>query len=457
MKEFFPKSVYIILFSSVLCLGAYGMNGCKSAQKHKNNTIYVEPNADLSIREGFVSQREQNIRVISNGKKIAIIKLSKPVIVAQADQEEKWGFFQFPNIGKANDGTLVVSWHMRDDSHKAYGKIGRKYTPMMSKDGGATWKPQNKGYFAPARGYNGVMKNGKVLQIVTPASKNIKEYGSFPKPISSKGARSFYKADELPQDLQGAYLQYIDGINVPHTFHADVYDPGLIRNSIGDLMPLVWWGNIIQMSDNSLVAGVYPSRYLTKDGRVTRSSVSFYRSEDKGQSWKILSRIPCEADGILDIRGDDEFDEPTFEVLPDSTYMCVMRSGSTSPMYRIFSYNRGVTWTQPEPFTPNGVNPKLMLLKNCVLVLASGRPGVQLRFSIDGSGKTWTEPIEMLPFSYSPFIKDSAIETTCGYANIIADGKNSFYIVYSDFKAKNAKGEPRKAIMVRRVEVVKAK
>ena len=159
----------------------------------------------------------------------------------------------------------------------------------------------------------------------------------------------------------------------------------------------------------------------------------------------------------MDKRGDNEFDEPTFEVLPDSTFICVMRSGSTSPMYKTFSYDKGYSWTKPEPFTPNGVNPKLMRLGNNVLVLASGRPGVQLRFSLDGDGKTWTEPIEMLPFSYSSFNKDMAFEATCGYANIIADGENSFYIVYSDFKTKNTKGEQRKAIMVRRVEVVKTK
>lgn len=195
----------------------------------KEPVIHIENKPNLVIHEGYVSQKYETVLVKQGRKTIAKVHLSKPVMVVQAEQEEKWGFFQFPNIGKSNNGTLVVSWHMREDSHKAYGKIGRKYTPMMSKYGGITWKPQDKVYFAPARGYNGVMKNGKVLQIITPASKDIKEYDSFPKPISSKGAISFYKADELPQDLQGVYLQYIDGINVPNTFHADVYDPGLIK------------------------------------------------------------------------------------------------------------------------------------------------------------------------------------------------------------------------------------
>ena len=98
---------------------------------------------DLSVREGRISGRKQRIKIKKNGKTVAVINLSKPELVAQTDREEKWGFFQFPNIGKSKDGTLVVSWHMREDSHNAYGKPGRQYTPMMSKDNGKTWRPQD--------------------------------------------------------------------------------------------------------------------------------------------------------------------------------------------------------------------------------------------------------------------------------------------------------------------------
>ena len=455
------KKYLIFLFLSLIViiplLLAMDLPTNKLDTRVQKPTIYIEECPTLEIHEGYVSEKEEIVLVKQGKNTITKVHLSKPMMVVQAEQEEEWGFFQFPNIGKTSDGTLIVSWHMREDSHKAYGQAGRKYTPMMSKDGGKTWRPQDKAYFAPVRGYNGLMKDGLLLQVITPSSKNIKEYSSFPKPIAAWGGRSFYKVDELPQDLQGTYLQFVGESIKSQTIHATLRDSGLVRNAIGELMPVVWWGNIIQMADNSMVAGVYPARYVNEKSGVTRSSVSFYRSTDDGLSWDIIGRIPCEADGILDKRGDNEFDEPTFEVLPDSTFICVMRSGSTSPMYKTFSYDKGYSWTKPEPFTPNGVNPKLMRLGNNVLVLASGRPGVQLRFSLDGDGKTWTEPIEMLPFSYSSFNKDMAFEATCGYANIIADGENSFYIVYSDFKTKNTKGEQRKAIMVRRVEVVKTK
>lgn len=40
---------------------------------------------------------------MSDGELKAVIEISEPVMVAIADQEEEWGFFQF--IGKAEDET----------------------------------------------------------------------------------------------------------------------------------------------------------------------------------------------------------------------------------------------------------------------------------------------------------------------------------------------------------------
>lgn len=406
----------------------------------------------LEIHEGILSQKAQKIKYKKNGKTVAVITLSEPVMVAQADQEEKWGFFQFPSIGKAADGTLVVVWHMREDSHKAYGKSERKYTPMMSKDSGKSWQQQDRGYFAPTDGYNGIVDEGKLLQINTPSSKNIRSYEHFPKPVATIGARAYYKVDQLPGDLQGVYLSYHESGKKPESLHAKLNDSGLLRNSIGDLMPVVWWGKIKQLADRSLVAGIYPAVYQDSLGNILPSSVSFYKSRDKGNTWNNIGRIPFLNDDIAEIRGDRAYEEPAFEILADSSFVCIMRSGAVSPMYRSFSYNLGETWTIPRPFTPNGVNPQLKLLKNGTLVLVSGRPGIQIRLSLDGSGREWTVPFDMIPYMNSDgtFTRD----VSCGYASIIEDDENSFFIVYSDFTTKNKSGETRKSIWCRKVSVV---
>lgn len=64
----------------------------------QRNIIYYTPvkNADsLRIYEGIRSTKRQKIVYKKVDKKIATIILSKPVMVAQADREEKWGYFQF--------------------------------------------------------------------------------------------------------------------------------------------------------------------------------------------------------------------------------------------------------------------------------------------------------------------------------------------------------------------------
>lgn len=407
----------------------------------------------LLIHEGLLSQHSMRIRYKRNGKKVATISLSEPVLVAMAEREERWGFFQFPCIGRASDGSLRITWQMAVDSHKAYGKGSeREIYPYWSYDGGRTWKQEKRRVSVRTRGYNVCMSDGSYLQVYTPESKDIKSFRTFPQSLGVKDDRSFYREDSLPEELKGVYFAYTDAYGQSEIIHSSLNDQGLLRYSGENLMPIVWWGNIKQLANKALVAGVYPAYYINEDRTLSNGGISFYSSHDKGKSWDIIGKIRYPIQGELDVKGD--FSEPAFEILKDSTFICVMRTGSTSPLYRSFSTDRGKTWTTPESFTPNGVMPSLMLLKNGILVLTSGRPGVQLRFSLDGIGREWTEPIDMISFMNTDgsYTRD----VSCGYVSILETGRNSFIIVYSNFTTINKAGERRKSIWCRNV-VVKRK
>lgn len=428
---------------------------CTNCSTTYNYVIYKEKSNyedSLSIREGILSRTAQRILYFRDGRRVAKIELSAPIKIAQAEQEEEWGYFQFPVIGLTKEGYLFVDWQMNSDSYKSYGtSTDRKYTPMVSKDGGKTWLPQDKGYKVFSNNYNAKLQNGSELQIKTPKSKEVKAYSNFPKVVVSKGKYSYYYEKSLPDDLQGIYFSYTDKENKTKEIHAHIQDPGLLRESVNGYMPIVWWGNIKQLSDGSLVAGVYPNHYLDQEGNLLQSSISFYHSIDEGNSWVNIGRIPFVKDGISNVKGDGEFTEPAFEILKDSTFVCIMRSGSSSPMYQSFSYDRGRTWTKPNPFTPNGVKPKLLLLNNGVLALVSGRPGIQIRFSLDGTGRKWTEPIDMIPFMNEDgtYTRD----VSCGYPSVLDADDNSFYLVYSNFTTKNESQKIRKTIWFRRVTI----
>jgi hypothetical protein len=144
------------------------------------------------------------------------------------------------------------------------------------------------------------------------------------------------------------------------------------------------------------------------------------------------------------------FTEPTYEILADGSFICVARTTDgigNGPMYISRSVDMGRTWTKPQIFTASGVLPRLLQLQNGVTILASGRPGVQLRFSNDGQGKVWTNAFEMMPYI------DYKDQVSCGYTGLLATGPDRFLIVYSDFRHVTSAGEVRKAIKVREVIV----
>ena len=451
MKQLLPI-LLLPVFIFIPLLQGMSSSKKKTDTRVKKPVIQIEEEPNLEIHEGYVSQKEETVLVKRGRKTIAKIHLSEPVMVAMAEQEERWGYFQFPSIGRTEEGFLVVEWQMQEDSYMSYGRNSeRKYTPMMSKDNGKTWIPLDKSYNIYRRGNNVYLKNGGFLQVKSQQAKAIKDYKQFPKEEFNDGEYKYYLLDSLPNDLQGIYINYVDKNNRAKIIHSKLYDPGALRYSIDEQMPIVWWGNIKQLADSSLVAGVYPSLYKSEQGTLVKGGISFYTSNDSGESWSITGKIPYIPDNLAKQRGNGSYDEPAFEILPDSSFICIMRSGATSPLYRSYSKDKGITWSTPRPFTPNGVEPQLLQLASGVLVLSSGRPGVQLLFNFDKKGILWTASIDMIPFMNADGTYSR--DVSCGYTSMIEDGIDSFMLVYSDFTKIDSKGRSRKSILCRKITV----
>jgi len=383
------------------------------------------------------------------GKEVLKVKLGEPAVLGVATKEEKWGFFQFPDIYRSLDNEVVGSWNMSDDAISSYGKGNRGFS--ISKDGGKSWCSALQ---EPVTGGGLILPDGERIKIYTPQALKVEDL-QLPKPVGKHNSTYFFKMDELPEKLQGVYINRLNkGETKWTTEHAVLYDSLAVRYSKDGLFPVVWWGDMRIMDDGSIIAGVYPGTSLGEGGKLDPSGVFFYRSMDEGHSWKIRSRIPYIPDLKADPNGDKRivrgFGEPSFEILSDGSFLCVMRTTDPlgiSPMYFSRSINLGLTWSKPKPFTRNGVYPHLLQLDNGVVVLASGRPGMQLRFCTDGKGERWTDPFEMLPY------ENEKEAVSCGYSRLLATGPDSFLLIYSDFKYHNQTGEIRKAIKVREVKV----
>jgi hypothetical protein len=381
------------------------------------------------------------------------VRLSEPTVVAVATRAEKWGFFQFPSLARWTDGTVAASWAMAADSIVSYGSSASG--GASSKDAGKTWMP-----LTGEKGISGfLLPNGDRLQVVTPKAIKTSEL-RLPIPVGaanenySKVKQPLYRHSELPPEVQGVCLSRLArGSERWVSERAALDDPQALRYSLNDLFPIVWWGDMHIASDGSVIAGIYPGYRLRDDGTADpKDGIFFYRSTDAGHSWQIQGRIAYQPDLAADPKGAERmgFTEPAYEILTNGTFLCVMRTTDglgNGPMYSSRSQDRGRTWSQPEVMAPFGVLPRLLRLTNGIVALSSGRPGVQIRFCADGRGKTWTQPIELLPST------DAKDTVSCGYTSLLATGPDRFLIVYSDFKHKNAAGEIRKAIKVREVIV----
>ena len=116
------------------------------------------------------------------------------------------------------------------------------------------------------------------------------------------------------------------------------------------------------------------------------------RSTDGGRTFEPVRVFHPEIDG--EPVGDQGFCEPDMVILANGDILCMMRTGSRSPMYQSRSTDGGSTWTTPESIGWPGVKPDLQLLTNGVLACSSGR-GVYghhqityAMFSLDGTGRT---------------------------------------------------------------------
>ena len=195
---------------------------------------------------------------------------------------------------------------------------------------------------------------------------------------------------------------------------------------------------ILEMDDGDLLAAMEWCKMLPEDrwrheahGRVWKYlfGVFIVRSGDGGRTWDFVTQFdPDEIKptyGISDRPVDEGFDEAHMTKLPNGDILCVMRTGSYSPLWQARSRDGGRTWDTPEPMGWPGAKPQLQVLPNDVLVCVSGRgsyghPQVtHVMISIDGTGNNWEAPFA---FHTGP---------GCSYTSTMQrDGK--LHVFYSD-------------------------
>lgn len=369
------------------------------------------------------------------------VKLGPARLVAEGPAtEHRWGRWQFPSLEMGARGELLLFVHVEPDSAASYGKARKVY---VSADKGRSWREDAE---AALRPYGLRLPNGEWLRTDTVAATPVSEVqlpAKRAERVSYRTPFQLYLLRELPERLRNIFFQRFAGQWTPESHPLN--DPEALRYATGGLIPQIWWGDMKVLKDQSIVALTYP--YYHSSQPTPYTSTASYRSTDNGHSWHKTGHILYDEPD----RRRDGFTEPALEVLPNGELLGVLRTtdgNGLGPMYSVRSADQGRTWSRPESFAETGVLPRLLQLKNGVLVLSSGRPGVDLRFSTD-NGRTWSNPAELLPLPDRSKIQLDS----CGYTSLLPLGHDRFLIAYSWFTPPSG----RKSIYVREVRAGKNK
>ena len=394
------------------------------------------------------------------------VTLGEPrTVILSPTEERRWGFYQFPWLGRTDRGDIVAQCQVADDSHDGAGE--RQPAPRrVSRDGGVTWGELEKEDRVVTAGRLG---DGSRLTSAAWPKQLVDELGIEPVVRGAKSghygvAFDLYRYQDLPDTLQGVKMTLSPPTGEPETFVAAVDVPGLLVSAYR----LTWTsaGNVelpgyvkglslgvegtafLELPDGTFLYALNAT-CMAGNGTVTTAQMYLLASEDRGRTWKVRAPI-----AVMPDRAPLGLYEQTLTRTGDGTLICVMRTelGGGLEVKRDLWINTsnddGHTWNKPWVLNVFGVEPELLTLDNGVTVVSYGRPGVALRFCGDAKGVAWSDPYFVRLSGGS-----AGADTSCGYTKLLATGPDRFLIIYSDFFHRDDEWVLHKAIKVREVRV----
>ena len=143
---------------------------------------------------------------------------------------------------------------------------------------------------------------------------------------------------------------------------------------------------------------IYAAGQASRAGSIHGESMML-ESDDSGITWTYRSTIAARTEEWMGVAGPSE---TAMVRLTNGDLLAVMRTGSmslpweeppaTCPMACVISSDDGATWGTPANMQCTGVFPDMAVLKNGMVIVLSGRPGVYVRLATP-DGMTWSEPL----------------------------------------------------------------
>lgn len=316
--------------------------------------------------------------------------VSAPVLVARSK-----GYLWFSTLVRLDKDNLFAVMQNRGDEvidpFKTTALISR------SRDGGLHWGEPRNGF-----------------------------YGECPLPLADAShlLMPFYLA-RGPGGLTGYFQRFVREVDDVEWIKEGVIVTGWPRPD-GDnwqkhrMAGFVFNGQTVDLKEGGHLATLYGYFMNTK-----RYALVTADSTD-GRKWKIRSIV---ADENCKLKGKEGPCEAATCRLKDGRLMCVFRLASNVPYGQCWSSDEGRTWTEPVAMVgPHSVQPSLAVIKDGVIVLSGGRPGIYLWINMDGTGKDWQQ-IDVMAHHNTCQPKEK-ISASSSYTEVVALDETTLLMIY---------------------------
>ena len=387
------------------------------------------------------------------------VQLGKVQVIATSEPDEtRWGYHQYPALFRLPQGRIGLGFSHNADATEAVGHASPMY---VSADEGRSWK-RVYNHVAGYKPHPAVaeISPGEFLSISPVVAFNLKATGlSLPPPVGYLGDEkgiSLHRYEESPKEIQD-FMRELPAYRwtpdlpawKPETVIYDTRGRLIWKHTKSHLVGRTRIEHAPARLGDELFYGDYQGTYTAGDDTIPRHwPATCMVSRDNGRTWTRRGTI------AVDPTGDSYMTEPMIAVASDGRLACAIRGSAHYTDYTkghrlviTFSSDRGRTWEPVRPLHKFGVFPCLLLLENGIMACSFGRHGVHMKFSADGTGRTWSKPTTLIPMG------TSGDRNTCGYTSVLAVGPDEFLIAYSHFKHQDRQGRQQKAILLRRVRV----
>jgi len=385
------------------------------------------------------------------------LELEEPVTVAlqPANEQRIWGRWQFPGLRKTENGCILASFEYGTDSYQ-YEATARF---MVSDDNGKSWRKKQD----DDRPVYTKMSNGKYFAGFVKKGCYKTDYPDKYTPVYQNGDRKWYLADDIAEDIdKKVYATEYDPVTgKTDTFECTVDWPNLslVMYPGGQIYPVTMVFALCNEADVHVINGdlyyvLYWSGFDAAEKDRQRLAektgpyhVYIFKSADCGRTWQLYSQLLSDRERFDRKDGTEGYAEPHIAMMPDGSWIMLIRTGSNHPSLISRSVDGCKTWTPPVQFDTIGVFPQILPLPCGVTLASYGRPEMRIRATSDPSGLCWEAPVTV----------DLSVKKpgeSCYYTHLLPIDDCSALMIYSDFQFPDADGNRVKAIVTRRIHVV---